>query len=293
MCLCVRSGALSAAKNKMENVSFRAIWHQQQQQQQPPPPAAAARQQQQQTPAAAANASSSSSSSSRQQPPAAASSSSKRQQQQQPPAAAAASSSSSKAASSSQRQQQQPGSSSSSTNIFYLVGFLKPWFFTNITATKNQKISSMGLCAGSGALSAAKTKWKMLVSFTPIWYQQQQPPAAASSTNIFYLVGFLKPWFLTNITATKNWKISSMCLCVRSGALSAAKTKWNMLISFSAIWYQQQQQQQPPAAASSQAAAAAAASSSSRCQIALKLTFSILSWLQITPRTGNIEDQIT
>ena len=54
--------------------------------------------------------------------------------------------------------QQQQASSSSSTKIFYLVCFLKHWFLRNITTTKN----------------------------------------------IFDLVCFLKPWFLTNITATKN-----------------------------------------------------------------------------------------
>ena len=112
-------------------------------------------------------------------------------------------------------------------NIFYLVDFLTPWFLTNITATKNSKISSMFLVWG---VICSQDKMEN-VSFRAIWYQRQQRqqqqeqeqasssrPAAAgqqqqaaeqqqqasSSTKIFYLVCFLKPWFLTNITATKN-----------------------------------------------------------------------------------------
>ena len=86
--------------------------------------------------------------------------------------------------------------------------------------------------------------------------------------NIFYLVDFLTPWFLTNITATKNSKISSMFLVW--GVICSQDKMEN--VSFRAIWYQRQQrqrqQQQEQEQASSRRPAAAGqqqqASSSSR-----------------------------
>ena len=141
------------SQDKMENVSFRAIWYQQQQQQQP-------------------------------------------QQQQQQPAAAATSSSSH---SSSSNSSSSTATISSIWLVFRNLGFWR--------TSPQQRIKEYLLCVRSGALSAAKTKWKMLVSglfgisssslqqqqasrpasrpaaTSSSSHQQQQPPAAAATSS--------------------------------------------------------------------------------------------------------------
>ena len=94
------------------------------------------------------------------------------------------------------------------------------------------------------------------------------------------------------------WPPSSMwfdLLCFRSGALSAAKTKWKMSVSglfgiccCCCCWLLLL------LAAGCWLLAAAGGCCFCCCcccwyQIALKLAFPILSWLQISPRTGHID----
>ena len=58
------------------------------------------------------------------------------------------------------------------------------------------------LQCGFQSLGLLEQHWVQHTWAAQAWGQQQQ--ASSSSTKIFYLVCFLKPWFLTNITTTKN-----------------------------------------------------------------------------------------
>ena len=108
-------------------------------------------------------------------------------------------------------------------NIFYLVCFLKPWFLTNITSKKGKTTRGFArFFCREGPLQMAhlfrgRTPLRLhnlqmtlqfsVVQSLGIEFSHFPLGRLFATKNMFYLVCFLKPWFLTNITAQKIYCI--------------------------------------------------------------------------------------